>query len=666
MATHNGGVIRFDGVAGADFMRESNVKFTYAPPSPEPQYWPYMWWAPQAKQPLQAKTNQHLYLQDANGRVVGAEVDYGVRVPPPNGETRLTLRTASWRGDSLPVIQADKGFANGSRNWRGTGGRLNSPGRDTGPYDGYGFGFDYWERVLLDPTFLDLGNVVSDLVFSILLRSTYRRDTRTLTLINNNAGDGITVTGINVPSTFKPLMSRFATLTIGTAGPPNIDGTVDFVFDTGTSVLTITGTRIIIFPYPPEGDEGTKEQLVWLTDVLRTANGNEQRISLREWPRQSVEYNAFIKTRKEMAQIQNFFMDWATRVFGVPLWWDARGIAVNATAGDSTILVGVDPDTGIGGTSYADFRQDGLAMLIEVNDDGTRTLEVLQIAAVPASPENTITFTTPISNSYRAGYAAVVPVVAGIMDGGKAKSVTWQGGNFQSIQVKFELLDNVSTATPDASPWPSMNDADGNPLPVITDLNFAGETLSEDFMQQVQKVDFATGDFYQLTQERKARRSSSMTWESESTQTSWEIRRLLMRLRGQQGNFWLPTWREDFVPTQNLALGGGSIQVENVGYNRYVNLRGGFTGLRIRLKNGSVSYHRIIGGEETDATVERLDITPVLPFTALIEDVEQIDMLVLSRMATDRVAIVHRWSGDGGDKTDEQFRITTITDDHTV
>jgi hypothetical protein len=563
------------------------------------------------------------------------------------------------RGEVLPLTN-NPGISQ-RHNIRGEGntGRWQNLGK--APTDGHSIGFDYWEKVLLLPGVVALGNVVGDTQFDVVVRNTFRRDNQSITAIDNNAGAGITVTGSTPPANLAPIFDKTYVVTVSTDGPPNIDGTIDWTTTVGILQLSITGTRIIIFPYPPQSS--INERLEWLTDILKAADGSEQRHSLRVNPRQVIDYEFKVLDQSDINSIRNLMIDWTTRVFGVPIWWNEVSLAADVTALDT--VINVRP----GGLDTADFRPGGLALIYYEDEDGNRTTDALQVASVvgstgsPESTQNQITFATPIQNSYDGELTTVVPVYPGIMTEGM-NVVSNKIGDAAFYSGTFNILDNQSVVRGvEPGDYPELNNFDGRPTLILDDTIFInGSTFSEEFKQKGQLVDFKTGAFFQLTQELKARRVTPFGWRVENEAAHWKLRALLFYLRGKQRTVWVPTWRQDFVVNTNIGNGSTTIDIENQEFYKFVENVPPWAGLRLEQTNGTISYHRITSSDFISTTTERLTITPGVPNAILVAEVERVDLMVLSRLTDDKVTLLHNWMDAETDETDVVVDVKFIGD----
>lgn len=519
------------------------------------------------------------------------------------------------------------------------------------PNDVKGIGFDYFEQVLLQPSVVALGNVVGNTIFNATILNTFRRDNQTINSIVNNAGAGISVGGSAPPTPLQALQDKAYVITVTTNGPPQIEGTIDWVTTAGTLQLLLTGTRIIIFPYPPQSN--ITEKLKWLTDVVKSADGTEQRHALRVSPRQSVAYEIVADDLVDINKIRNLFVDWTTRVFGVPVWWYERSLRADVAVDDLTIFVRP------GGLDYADFRVGGLAMIYQEHEDGTFTQDSLQIAEIiksvhsPESLQDSITFATAVQNNYDGDLATVVPVIPSVMVGG-AKQTTPPAAESSRYNLKFDMLENDPDIPGiDAAWYPELDDFEGRSTLVITDKNtLDGNALNETFQQKTQRVDYDIGKFQQLTQELQARRSTPFKWVVEDAPFEWQLRALLHYLRGKLRNVWVPTNRHDFNVNANIGVGAANFDVDNWDFAAFVAGASPWSGVRIQKTDGSVSYHRITNATTIDATTERIEIDPVTPFATLVTEVEKVDLMILTRMADDSVTITHDWHDAESDVLD--------------
>ena len=530
------------------------------------------------------------------------------------------------------------------------------------PADGQGVGFDWFEKIHVKPQRLDLGNVVSDLTELLELYNAYRIDPRQWTTFANNAGDGITISNLpTLPKEIPPSSSFEISILISPDGPPNINGTLDFTFDVTSVSVPITGTRIILFGAPPTGV--ATEKLSWLTDVMKSADGTEQRLAVRRFPRQEISFEALTQRDLDRNELNAFLFDWHSGIFGVPLWWDARQVAQDVAINDTVITV-VNTDN-------ADFRVGGLAAIIAFDADGNRTADTLEITAVNSSPAS-VEFSSGVSSAYTAGAAVLVPVVPGVLSSTIKKARV--PSTAQTTKVSFLALDNDgSRIVPDASGFNTFNGK-----AVIDDSNCIDNVLNESFRKTVTRVDGDTGEILQSSLEDRSTPTSNKRWTVETSETLWQVKSLLYAIRGKQVSFYMPTFNQDFTMTASMGVGGTSLDVQNIGYTKFVKVREPFTFVAIHFNDDFVPtvpsplptgsppewvpgqqflYFEIASSSEISATEERLFFTSGSPIPFDPADVKRVEFIVKSRFDSDTVELLHSWTDLMGGAVDSQVNV---------
>ncbi|QXN71391.1 hypothetical protein RCHARTNEY_22 [Rhodobacter phage RcHartney] len=166
-------------------------------------------------------------------------------------------------------------------------------------------------------------------------------------------------------------------------------------------------------PYPPFV-MGT-ETLEFLTDIVLTHNGSEDRTRNREIARQSLSFQVRTDLLNRQSpfnlSLQNIRGDWA-----VPFWHEAQVVGtVSGTA------IACDP-------TLSDFRVDGLAIVFQNN----RVWQVVQILAVNGSG---IVVTPSVSLMRN---AIVAPIASGIVRG----EISNEASGYQSVYgLLYDVLD---------------------------------------------------------------------------------------------------------------------------------------------------------------------------------------------------------------------------------
>ncbi len=160
---------------------------------------------------------------------------------------------------------------------------------------------NFYNRIWLIPGRLDLGNVVSVQERAVSVWNAHFTP-RTMSQIDREDADGISLAGQpSPPLPFAALQERIWTVAVSTDGPPVVDARIVWQLqDEQPLILVITGNRITAWPFAPDWSDGVQESLEWLTELLTSTSGVEQRRSLRLSPRRSFEAEFYAEGRERV------------------------------------------------------------------------------------------------------------------------------------------------------------------------------------------------------------------------------------------------------------------------------------------------------------------------------------------------------------------------------
>lgn len=150
---------------------------------------------------------------------------------------------------------------------------------------------DFYFRIHLFPSRIDLGSIVSETPERIALWNAYLTPKTLLSV--GNVPEGVRlrpVEGSAPPDIYAALEERLWDVVVSPSGPSRVDDRILFDWlDAPDVFLFLTGARVIAWAWPPNWADGVEERLEWLTDVLTSRSGMEQRRALRVAPRRSFE-----------------------------------------------------------------------------------------------------------------------------------------------------------------------------------------------------------------------------------------------------------------------------------------------------------------------------------------------------------------------------------------
>lgn len=516
------------------------------------------------------------------------------------------------------------------------------------------FSKDWFDTVhILPRTKIEFGNILGLEEVEYEIFNAYRNSAITITAINNSVSPGVDLPDIDVSDATGKLSSfldpsstdNTAGTGLGTLvklkvqalldGLPTFDGSVVFEFDSGDDVfLEFSGSRIVLIPMEYEAPVG--EALEFLTDIITSINGKEQRIALRKNPRQVFDIT-YILDGADRQRMQSLLMDWTANVFGFPLWHEQVRLTAAVSAGTTTYQVT--------GADDVDFREGGLALIITDNN----TFDVINITALT---DTEITANDPSTNAYPAG-TLLMPLRAARIIG--SVQGTLRANNIEEFRVRFEVTDNNTGAlTGDVSAYSTY---DGKVL--FDDCNVMDESISTEYARRIYRIDNSTGKVDVSSSWTKNKKSSIKGFSLRNRGQIKAFRKMLAEIRGRQRSFWLPTFIEDLNVKANLTVGGSTLDIDFIGYTRFVQSRSPKNVFKITFTDGTSLVRTVESAIAVDSSTERLTVNTTWPANRTVSEIRRVQFYELMRFDADSIPIQYPRIGLGNCR----LPVTQVFDD---
>ncbi len=471
---------------------------------------------------------------------------------------------------------------------------------------------DYYHRVHVIPAVLDIGNLLSVQTRDVSVWNAHFTP-QALASIAESGTAGLTEFGIVAPTTFGALEERTYSVTVTTNGPATIGALYTFAFPDESPTLRVTGRRVVVFGHPPDWTAGLIEGYEFATDVIESYGGIEQRIGLRTAPRRTLEYSFNVASEHERSSLSAALYGWQARVFAVPIWTDAQMLAAPLAAGSMSVSCATD--------GY-EFAPTGLVVLwADYNKH-----EAIEVASVSATG---LTFASPTLAEWPAG-TQLLPVRLGRLPARFQASRV--AGYFMSQRAEFTFSDHAG--------WPAVDSGDTYLGYRVHDLNarFVSD-VSIDYTRAIESIDYRTAQQWVKDRSGYMTEIARWRWICGERADVVAFRSWLAARDGRRVPFWTETLTDDLNVVAIIGASDSSIQVENIGYQRYINGRADRRHIAIRTTSGGVYYRQITGATEISSTVEQLAIDTALGVTIDPSQIDSVRFLRLSRMESDNVEI---------------------------
>lgn len=468
---------------------------------------------------------------------------------------------------------------------------------------------DYYYRIHLSTSTLNLGNVLSEQSYTIKIWNAYLTSQALSTIANYNT-DGIVLTYPNtLPDTYYPLEELSFNVSVGVAGQATIDGGYTFTFPEQTLNLAITGQRVILWPFAPQREfTETKE---WLTDVI-TARGKETRDSIRPIPRRILSYSYRFREQKELAVARTIAKSAVHVPMATPLWTDVVKLT-NLTSGLSTLTFS---------TANLELEAGSIIVLWQSYDN----YEILEVTNVTGS---NISLKLPTVKAW--DYCYLLPLYTGIVDGiDLSKNVNKLGA-----KANFKITNNFNLAS-----WTPTETFKS--LPVFTTGNVLSEGLEEKLIRHTEEFDNEIGGIVVFNIENYTRHQQILAIYVRTRAELHALRRFLDYLKGRYQTFWLPSFMADLKAADVISVSGNSLKVYSGQWSTY-----GVEAIRV--------YGSQIENFQVTGAVDNGDGTETLAFDAIstngITGIYKIEVLTKVRLNNDSVDINHTSKGIASIKT---------------
>ena len=471
------------------------------------------------------------------------------------------------------------------------------------------YGDIFYNRIQVNPSPLDVGPIVEEKVFTIQVFNGFFTSRTLEDIVETNVA-GIVLTGAARPIVLSGLQEIEYTVTVAPdVGPATIEGSYFFDFDTADQDQTILviGARVLALPYLFQA--GLSESLNWLTQVITSNDGSEQRVKLRNAPRQEFDFNIAIPNGL-VAELDSLLYGWRGNSFGLPISSEGRF----STSPTSTSSPNIDVNT-----DYADFRVGGLAVIYNSPTD-------FEIISILSFTVNQIVATANLGKVFGLG-ALVMPMqVARLL----ANPTRQTDGERQRLNARFQVLDNIKLATVAApDQYKGLDIYLEQPLTI-------GDYLRDTYTTRVDVIDFDTGVAETFAPWKKTKTHRVLGIQLDSLEEIWNFRLWLHRREGKSRPFWMPTFEVNFT-----LLTTGALDTELLVVN---NGQKGVSDERddIAIKTTTEWAFREISSIVAQGDDLLMTLTATLGFDA--STVEYISFMGRKRLASDRLEI--SWRGN--------------------
>jgi hypothetical protein len=280
-------------------------------------------------------------------------------------------------------------------------------------------------RIHVIPRRYDLGAVVSEQEAEVEVWNADLQHAKIVQQITVQGPDGIEVVDhLGLPGHFPASCSEGYLVKALADGDPLLDNLITWVFEgvdpLGTN-LKILGFRLIPFPFAPNWGQPVVETFGFMTDILVSYRGMEQRIQLRDIPVGTIRYSTLLDNLRDAQMAGAILYGNQSRSFGVGRWQFQNQLMQNATAGDHEVVCD---------TSDIPYEPGSMVLLWA---DPYRW----EVQTVESILSDRLVLNFGLQKNWTAGETAVLPLVVGRLSSDEA--FTWESLTVGSTALTFDI-----------------------------------------------------------------------------------------------------------------------------------------------------------------------------------------------------------------------------------
>lgn len=485
---------------------------------------------------------------------------------------------------------------------------------------------DFYFRVYLIPSELAYGTFSADTTLSVRVWNAYFDDA-VLNSVVASIGDEVAFDG-TTPISFGALEYKTITFTADGEGETVLSDQFTLSFDLGDVLtLDVTGFRVpvltdIVWEWRPNWDESYTIEYEFKTDVVRSANGREQRIQYRQTPRKTLKFDVAL-TRHQRREYQRVMTANQRGRFFVPEM--TRYVTTTSVIPAEGIEVYVDQTAPWWLTEHDNY--------VILYDGENFSLRRIDFQGEDSNSNPVIRFKSDDAFEWPIGTKIFPALSCYIADDTQGNMLT---NTVQTVSPQFFVRPGTPAVEPATSPLYTFD----NRELWLEKPNWADPPTTTDYHPTI-FIDFGIGRVDRIADQDFQQQRLVLNYTGRDFAQSEMLREFFFRCAGQCREFYMPTWQYDIEAAQGWISGDDVIVVDGVDFAAvYADdpVRFG-AGVALILNDGTIIYKQIesiFGEVDSNGDGQSIiQLTETMGQDIDLEDVEKICWVPLWRMATD-------------------------------
>lgn len=467
------------------------------------------------------------------------------------------------------------------------------------------FGSLFFDNVFISPARIDAGVVVPGEEFNFELWHSFTSP-KQLTGLTQTGAYGIELNGVTSGS-LASFESFDYKISLNQANGV-VDYRVAFEFGSGSEYsFSLTASMALVMPERIDWSTQPEMSIQYLTEVIESFDGTEQRIALRDTPRLSLSY-MYSMTDEQQYLFDNKLATSAGTML-IPLWPLQCQLSRGISIGDASISL-ADQSAHLASSE---------TILISENDRH----EVLSVDSVEGLE---VALTSLAKNDFSES-AIVVPLrIAYPSDESNSTSLL---RGFDQHTITYDLDE-----THIQKPVPVDDFERLNARPIFPFRPDRSKNITTQYNRRREILDPLIGARSIYDRTRGTVKIFEQTFTFFSDQERQQFEDFAEIMNGSQGEFYIEGPGQAFELSEDIVVPAYKFKIKSSGYTNFANSHSLATNIAIKLYNGTTIYKTILSatanpdGTETITTKESTD-------NLKISDIETVVPLYLARFDSD-------------------------------
>lgn len=504
--------------------------------------------------------------------------------------------------DPRPV-SARSGLLGGYRYVGNAGLNLSHQGLEVGTW-----GDVFFDNVFVSPEAIDAGLVTGDETYEFSIWHSYRSSLELLG-VTEFGGESVDLAGTKVGSVNSVVSTKYLVSLNQTTGDTSYRAAFDFG-PAGSYDFNLTASQAIVIHFHIDWSMQPELRHSYLTEVIESWNGAEQRISLRDQPRFSATYQYGL-TDADQYLFGNLVGNFSGKHL-VPLWPYQSELAAPVSRFDSKAVV----------SELSGWVVPGCRVMLSDAD----TWEVCLVASVA---DGVVTFSDLVKKNYRSG-SRLVPVSQAWVS--EDVPSTAHGMDVEVTQASFDF-DEVELLRPE----PVDDFTIFNERRVLDIRPDRSKDCTLQYKRLRETLDPSIGRRYIHDRVQGAVKYLQYSWRFFDQSSRKRFDDFAELERGAQGEFYIESPLVSMSLAKDIEAATLEITIGEANYKNFLKSNTFAPAIALKLYNGTVLYRNV------ESATQGLDNTEVVTLKESVEniqvdDVEYIAPLFLGRFESDEFA----------------------------